>query len=136
MAETKAPAQRPLSPHLQIYRLPLTMMMSGIHRISGAALYFGVLLLAWWLIAVAAGPNAYADFEWFMGGIVGRLILFGYTWALIHHTLGGIKHLIWDLGHGFGPQEREWLTAATLVGSVGLTVVLWFVGYLVMGSPR
>ena len=75
----------------------LTMMMSIVHRITGAALYFGTLLLVWWLIAAAAGPNAYAAVQWFMETLLGRLILFGYTWALIHHMLGGIRHLIWDL---------------------------------------
>jgi len=128
--------QRPLSPHLQIYRPMLTMMMSIVHRITGAALYFGMLLLAWWLIAAASGPNAYATFEWFMGSVIGQLVLFGYTWALIHHMLGGIRHLIWDTGHGFEPAEREMLTLATLIGSITLTLILWVVGYLVMGGPR
>jgi succinate dehydrogenase / fumarate reductase cytochrome b subunit len=68
--------------------------------------------------------------------VIGRLILFGYTWALIHHMLGGIKHLIWDLGYGFGPVEREWLTMAALVASIGLTILVWIVGYLVMGGLR
>ena len=91
----------------------LTMMMSIVHRITGAALYFGMLLLAWWLIAAASGPSAYAKFQWFIDTLIGRLILFGFTWALIHHMLGGIRHLIWDTGRGFGPVEREWLTLAT-----------------------
>ena len=56
-----------------------------------------------------------------MGTLIGRLVLFGYTWALLHHMLGGIRHLIWDTGRGFGPVEREWLTLATLVGSIALT---------------
>jgi succinate dehydrogenase / fumarate reductase cytochrome b subunit len=133
MADTKIPTERPLSPHLLIYRLTLTTIMSGFHRMTGAALYFGTLLLAWCLIAAAAGPNAYATVQWFMETLLGRLVLFGYTWALLHHMLGGIRHLIWDLGYGFGPNEREWLAMATLVGSIGLTVLLWFVGYLVMG---
>jgi succinate dehydrogenase / fumarate reductase cytochrome b subunit len=133
MADTKIPTERPLSPHLLIYHPSLTMMMSGLHRMTGAALYFGTLLLAWCLIAAAAGPNAYATVQWFMETLLGRLVLFGYTWALLHHMLGGIRHLIWDLGYGFGPSEREWLAMATLVGSIGLTVLLWFVGYLVMG---
>jgi len=126
-AGTAAGAQRPrpLSPHLQIYKPMLTMMMSIVHRITGAALYFGMLLLAWWLIAAASGPNAYATFEWFMGSVLGQLLLFGYTWALIHHMLDG-----------FEPAEREMLTLATLVGSVTLTLILWVVGYLVMGGPR
>jgi succinate dehydrogenase / fumarate reductase cytochrome b subunit len=135
-AKTTAAKGRPLSPHLQIYRPTLTMMMSIVHRITGAALYFGTLLLVWWLTAAAAGPNAYATVQWVMETLIGRLILFGYTWALIHHMLGGIRHLIWDTGYGLGPVEREWLTVATLIGSVGLTIILWFVGYLTMGSIR
>ena len=127
---------RPLSPHLQIYRPMLTMMMSIAHRITGAALYFGTLLLAWWLLAAASGPNAYAKFEWFIGSLIGQLILLGYVWALIHHTLGGIRHLIWDTGRGFGPQEREWLAAATIIGSLGLTVIVALIGYLFMGGTR
>ena len=90
------------------------MVMSIVHRITGGALYFGTLLLAWWLLAAASGPNAYATFQWFMGKLIGRLVLFGYTWALIHHMLGGIRHLIWDTGRGFGAAEREWLARATL----------------------
>jgi len=138
MAEAKAThlKNRPLSPHLQIYKPMLTMMMSIVHRITGGALYVGTLLLVWWLVAAAAGPNAYASVQWFMETWFGRLILFGYTWALIHHLLGGIKHFVWDLGYGFGPAEREWMTAATLVGSIVFTVVLWVVGYLVMGGIR
>src|SRR5437868_3178084 len=124
--------ERPLSPHLQIYRPMLTMMMSIVHRVTGAALYFGTLLLIWWLLAAASGPNAYGTVQWFMETLLGRLILFGYTWALIHHALGGIRHLIWDLGYGFGPAEREWLAAANLAGSIVLTVVLWIIGYLVI----
>jgi succinate dehydrogenase / fumarate reductase cytochrome b subunit len=136
MAGSKMPIARPLSPHLQIYKPMLTMMMSIVHRITGAALYFGTLLLAWWLIAAASGPGTYANVQWFMNSLIGKLILFGYTWALIHHMLGGIRHLIWDTGRGFGPTEREWLTVATIVGSVGLTLLLWIFGYLITGSAR
>jgi succinate dehydrogenase / fumarate reductase cytochrome b subunit len=133
MAESKAP-QRPLSPHMQIYRWPITMAMSILHRITGGGLYFGTLVLAWWLIAAGSGPNAYATFGAFINSFFGRLILFGYTWALIHHMLGGIRHLIWDTGHGFEVNEREWLSLATAVGSVALTLVLWVIGYLYMGG--
>jgi len=127
---------RPVSPHLQVYKLMLTFVMSGFHRITGFVLYFGMLLIAWWLIAAASGPNAYANFEWFMGSLIGRLVLFGYTWALLHHMLGGIRHLIWDLGLGFEPTEREFLALATIVGSILLTLIVWVVGYLAMGGPR
>ena len=91
---------------------------------------------AWWLLAAASSPNAYAGIGSFMSSWFGRIILFGYTWALMHHMLGGIRHFIWDTGHGFGPHEREWLAVATLVGSISLTVVIWIIGYLFMGGPR
>ncbi|MFZ5691310.1 MAG: succinate dehydrogenase, cytochrome b556 subunit [Pseudomonadota bacterium] len=136
MAHSRRAVERPLSPHLSIYRPMLTMMMSITHRITGAALFFGTLLLTWWLLAAASGPTAYAKVQAFMGSIIGLLILFGYTWALIHHMLGGIRHLIWDTGRGFGPAEREWLALANLIGSVGLTLVIWIVGFVVMGGSR
>ena len=136
MADTRVPVQRLLSPHLSIFKPMLTMMMSIVHRITGTSLYFGTLLLAWWLIAAASGPNAYGRVQWFMSTAIGRLILFGYTWALIHHMLGGIRHFIWDTGHGFGPSEREWLVRANLAGSIVLTIVLWVVGYAVMGGGQ
>ena len=138
MAEAKAPRlrARPLSPHLTIYRPMLTMMMSIVHRITGSALYFGMLLLAWWLVAAASGLNAYSNIQSFMGSFMGRLILFGYTWALMHHMLGGIRHLIWDTIHGFEPKEREWLTMDTLVGGIELKIVVWIVAYLVMNGMR
>ena len=124
---------RPLSPFMT-YRWTLTMAMSIVHRITGIALYAGTLLLAWWLIATASGPGAYANIQGFTSSWIGRVIVFGYTWALLHHMLGGIRHLIWDLGYGFGPSEREWLTRAALIGSITLTIVVWIVAYIVGGG--
>jgi len=136
MADLRAPVQRPLSPHISIYKPTLTMTMSIVHRATGMALYAGTLLLVWWLLAAATGPNAYAKVQWFMGTLVGEVILFGYTWALVHHMFGGIRHFIWDSGHGFGPTEREWLVRAGLAGSIAITIILWGVGYAVMGGGR
>ena len=93
------------SPHLQTYRVTLTMAMSIFHRITGVALYFGTLILVWWLIAAASGPAAYANVQAFTVSFIGRLIVFGYTWALMHHLLSGIRHFVWDLGYGF-KRER------------------------------
>jgi len=121
---------RPLSPHLQIYTPMLTMMLSILHRVTGAALYFGTLLMAWWLLATAAGPGAYQTFMAVAGSIPGLAVLFGFTWALLHHMLGGIRHFIWDMGHGFELAEVEYLARATLFGSLALTVVLWIAGGL------
>ena len=132
MAETRV--QRPISPHLQIYRLTSTMLMSGLHRITGMALYVGTVLMVAWLIAVASGPSAYANVQWLLSTFLGRLVLLGYSWALIHHALGGIRHLIWDTLHGLEPNDREWLARATLVGSLGLTAVLWVVGTMIGGG--
>lgn len=131
MAAPKTTAARPLSPHLQIWRPTLTMTMSIMHRITGAALYFGTLLLAAWLIAAATSPAAFGWVQWIYGSWIGQLVLIGFTWSLLHHMLGGIKHLVWDLGAGFGPVGREQMTLWSLIGSVALTILVWIVGYLV-----
>src|SRR4249919_1919772 len=91
---------RPLSPHLGIYRVTMTMAMSIAHRISGGALYIGVLLLAWFLIAASADAAAFAVFSGFIESFIGRLVLFGFTWALFHHLIGGVRHIAWDSGYG------------------------------------
>ncbi len=130
MASPKT-VERPLSPHLQIYKPMLTMMMSIVHRITGAALYFGTLLLAWWLVSAAGGPKSYDAAQWFFGSWIGRFILFGYTWALMHHMLGGIRHFIWDMGYGFDHPQREYLARFTLVGGIALTVLIWIVAAIV-----
>ena len=130
MAEVKAPAPRPLSPHLQIYRLSWTMAMSVFHRATGAALYVGIALLAVWLVALASGPRAFAAVQGFFGSPIGILILFGYTWALMHHMLGGVRHLVWDFGHGMEPEQRINMARFTLIGSVALTVLIWLVAFL------
>src|SRR6476660_8415256 len=129
MANSKTPSDltRPLSPHLQIYRPMLTMVMSIVHRITGGALYVGTLLLAWWLLAIASGPNAYATFQTVASSFIGRLVLLGYTWALIHHMLGGIRHLIWDTGRGLDLRSANQLAWANIGGSIVLTVLLWIV---------
>jgi succinate dehydrogenase / fumarate reductase cytochrome b subunit len=131
MAETQ-PAGRPLSPHLQIYRPMLTMMMSIVHRITGAALYFGIALFVWWLIAAATSDGSFDLAQAVFGSILGRLILFGFTWALIHHALGGLRHLRWDTGRGFDLASVELMARLNLIGSVVLTLALWAVGYWVM----
>lgn len=119
---------RPLSPHLQIYRFSWTMAMSIVHRITGAALYLGTLLLAVWLVSAAAGKDAFDAVQWFFGSFLGMLILFGFTWALWHHMLGGIRHLIWDLGRGYDLETRMLLSKGSLIGSVVLTVLTWTIG--------
>lgn len=126
------PSARPLSPHLQIYKPMLTMMMSITHRITGVGLYLSAFLLVWWLSAAAASDSYFAAVQSCFGSWLGRLILFGFTWALLHHSLGGIKHLLWDTGRGFNLRVVEWLAGGSLAASISLTVILWIVGYGVM----
>lgn len=117
--------QRPLSPHLQIYRWTWTMAMSVFHRVTGVALYAGTAILAYWLVAMATGPEAYATAEWVLGSWLGLAVLFGYTWALTHHMLGGLRHFVWDFVKGFEREQRFLLAKATLAGSAALTVLIW-----------
>ncbi len=128
---TNAKTGRPLSPHIQVYRWTLTMAMSIVHRATGIALYAGTILLAWWLVAAAMGPVAFSWADAFFGSLIGRLILFGYTWALIHHMLSGIKHFLWDVGAAFDPAGRELVTRLTVIGSVTLTMIVWVVALVV-----
>lgn len=125
---------RPLSPHLTIYRPPITMMTSIIHRITGAALYFGTLLVAWWLIAAATSQEYFDFVNGIYGSWIGRIVLLGYTWALMQHLLGGIRHLIWDTGAGLEKHTASKLAWATVVGAVLLTLLVWIVGYMVRGA--
>jgi len=124
-------ANRPLSPHLQIYRVTMTMAMSIVHRITGVGLFLGTLLLAWWLVAAASGPHYFHFVNRIFGSWIGLVILFLFTWALIHHMLGGIRHLVWDTGHGLGKPTRDQLATATLVGSIAITILLWIIGIVV-----
>ena len=129
---TSAPRRaRPLSPHLGIYRVTMTMTMSIVHRITGFGLYVGVLLLAWFLIAASSDAATFAVFSAFIESIIGRIILFGFTWALFHHMIGGLRHIVWDAGYGMEAPLRDQLAWATLIGGLALTFVVWAIGYAV-----
>ena len=106
-------------------------MMSIAHRISGAANAIGFLLLAWWLVAIATGPEAYATVEHFYASIPGRVLLFLFSWSLIHHMLGGFRHFMWDLGRGFEKEFSTKLAIANIIASLCLTVLVWVVGFIV-----
>jgi succinate dehydrogenase / fumarate reductase cytochrome b subunit len=125
--------QRPLSPHLQIFRLMFTMLMSIVHRITGMALYFGSILLVWWLTAAATGPRYFDFVQDIFSSWPGLIVLFGLSWALLHHFLGGIRHLIWDTGRGFQLATVELLARLTLLGSIVLTIALWALAYVLKG---
>lgn len=125
---------RPLSPHLQIYRPQLTSVLSILHRLTGLALAAGTLLLVWWLYAAGAGRDAFLDVQAFMGSWVGRLLLAGWTFALFYHLCNGIRHLFWDAGRGTGLASVHASGWAVVGASTALTAASWLWGYAAMGA--
>ena len=121
---------RPLSPHLSIYRPPITMTTSILHRITGCALYFGALLVAWWLITAATSQHYFELFNGVFVSWIGQLVLLGYNWALMFHMLGGFRHLVWDTGAGLEKHTASKFAWVTLVASIVLTALIWIVGYM------
>jgi succinate dehydrogenase / fumarate reductase cytochrome b subunit len=125
---------RPLSPHLQVYRPQLTSVLSILHRITGVALLVGTLLLIYWLAAAAAGPEAFETARAVIGSVLGRLFLFGWTVALFYHLCNGIRHLFWDAGYGF-ELEAAYRSGWLVVGaSAVLSLASWVLGYAMSGS--
>lgn len=125
MSNADMKANRPLSPHLQIYRWQTTMLVSILQRITGIGLCAGSLLLAVWLVAAATGPEAYALVNAIATSWLGLLVLFGFSWALMQHMLGGIRHFIWDFGYGMGKPARDTIAMGNLVGGGILTIIFW-----------
>ena len=134
MSKSAATRPRPLSPHLFIYKPIPTMVMSIVHRITGAALYFGILLFAAWLAAAAISEEWFDAVAAVYGSWIGRLILFGFTWALVHHMLGGVRHFVMDTGRGLEKGLSTKVAVAMPFVSVVLTVALWAVGYMARGA--
>ncbi|MBK1836959.1 succinate dehydrogenase, cytochrome b556 subunit [Azospirillum sp. YIM B02556] len=122
---------RPLSPHLQVYKLPLTAVMSITHRITGVGLAVGTLLLVWWLVAAAAGPEAFARAQGFIGSFFGLLLMFGWSAALYYHLCNGIRHLVWDAGKAIELPDAERNNKVVLGATAVLTVLTWIVGLAV-----
>ena len=133
MAETRQGDARPLSPHLSVYRPLINMVMSILHRLTGGALYLGTLLLAAWLIAAATGEREFDLLNAVFAHPLGKLVLVGYSWALLHHMLGGLRHLLWDTGRGFSIPAVNALSWATIIGSITLTAALWTLGLSLAG---
>jgi succinate dehydrogenase / fumarate reductase cytochrome b subunit len=119
------PNDRPLSPHLSIYRWPVTMVSSILHRATGVAMSVGFVLFVFWLADTASGPEAYAVFADAMGSVFGRILLIGWSWAFFYHLSNGIRHLVWDAGHGFEKGQANASAWIVLAASVVLTVIFW-----------
>jgi succinate dehydrogenase / fumarate reductase cytochrome b subunit len=116
---------RPLSPHLSVYRWPVTMTLSILHRVSGVALSIGLVALAWWLLAAAGPPAGYRSFTAFMSTWFGQLLLIGWSAAFFLHLANGIRHLVWDLGYGFELPRANASAWFVIVLTVLLTAAFW-----------
>ena len=136
MSESNQKAARPLSPHLQIYRWPVTMLTSIVHRATGVGNYIGTFFLAWWLLAAAMGQEAYETFQAVAGSPIGLIVLFGYTWSLIYHLCNGVRHLTWDVGAGFKNATAETTGAFVIIISLAMTLFVWVVGVAGMGGGQ
>jgi succinate dehydrogenase / fumarate reductase, cytochrome b subunit len=124
---------RPLSPHLQIYRPQITSVLSIVHRITGVALTFGTLLLTWWLVAAAYGPEQFATAQAFLGSWIGQLVLWVFTFAVFYHLGNGIRHLAWDFGWGFEMTQLRASGLAMLAFAGAATLVTLIAAYAVGG---
>ncbi len=118
---------RPLSPHLQIYRPQISSVLSILHRMTGVGMALGAVLVVWWLLAAATGPEYFAIVDGLLTSWVGLLVLLGVTWALAYHLLNGIRHLFWDMGYGYELETVDKTGWAVVIGSAVLTVLLWLV---------
>lgn len=132
MSVANRPSNRPLSPHLQVYRLPLLAILSILHRATGIALSVGALYLATWVIYAASTPKAYAMFQEFNGSIVGRIVLGGWLFSAFYHLANGIRHLFWDVGYGFEIKDAERSAWIVIVLSLVATAASWVVGLRLM----
>jgi succinate dehydrogenase / fumarate reductase, cytochrome b subunit len=122
---------RPLSPHLQIYRWPVTMATSILHRVTGCAVGVGTLLLTWWLVAAATSDQAFDTAQSFVGSAVGLFCLFGWTVALTYHFFAGIRHLAWDVGFGFEKTEYTLSSWVVFIATGVCSVLIWVIGLAV-----
>ena len=126
-----ASKERPISPHLQIYRPQISSVLSILHRATGIALTVGTVVLVWWLLAAAAGPEAYATAQAFIGSFIGQILMFGWTFAFFYHLCNGIRHLFWDAGYGFDLSVMAMTGKIAVGASAGLTLLSWIIAYIV-----
>ncbi|EPY00531.1 succinate dehydrogenase, cytochrome b556 subunit [Magnetospirillum fulvum] len=119
---------RPLSPHIQIYKMPFTAVLSISHRITGVVMAVGTLVLAYWLVSAAYGPDAYATAQAVLGSVPGRLLLFGWSVALFYHLCNGIRHMFWDAGMGFEIRDAVKSGYITVGAALALTILAWAIG--------
>lgn len=119
------PRERPLSPHLQVWRWHVTMLTSILHRASGVALYAGAIILAGWALSLASGPEAYVEYMALLSSLVGQIVLFGLTLAVFYHLFNGIRHLVWDVGMGLDVKTANNSAYVVFALTVVASIALW-----------
>lgn len=117
--------ERPLSPHLSIYRWPVTMTLSILHRATGVAMAVGLVALAAWLVSAASGSADYDRFMALMSTLVGRFLLIGWSFAFFFHLANGIRHFVWDTGRGFEKRQANASAWFVLLLAVSMTAAYW-----------
>jgi len=125
---------RPLSPHLQVYRPQLTSILSILHRITGVIIWAGAVMMTYWIASATYGPEAFARAQWFLGSWFGRLVLLGLTGATFYHLANGIRHLAWDIGWGYEMDKLNISGWAVLIFTGVMTVLTFLAGYWVAGA--
>lgn len=125
---------RPLSPFVTIYHWPVTMATSIVHRVTGVGLGIGMIILTWYLVAVASGPLTYNEFTGLASTPLGQVILFGFTWSLVYHLLNGIRHLAWDIGYGFSKGAASTNSIIVIAGSIVVAAGIFALAYMGHGG--
>ena len=126
----KAQRERPLSPHLQVWRWHITMASSILHRATGVALYVGALIGAAWAISLAQGPDAYATFKHVMGSPLGKVVMFGLTLSFLYHLANGVRHLVWDTGRGFNVKTANASSVLVFAFTAAATIAVWAIAMM------
>jgi len=126
----KGPRERPMSPHMQVWRWHITMASSIAHRATGVGLYVGALIAAGWAIALASGPDGYAEFKALMGSPIGLIVMFGLTVCFFYHLANGVRHLVWDTGHGLDVRSANASAVAVFAFAAAATIVVWVIAGL------
>ena len=135
-AQPRGPQDRPMSPHLQVWRWHVTMFTSILHRATGIALYVGALILAGWVVALAAGADAFNLYRALLASPIGLLVLFGLTVSFLYHLANGVRHLVWDAGKGFEPKTADMTGWAAIAFGVVAAVLIWIIAFLGMGAGQ
>ena len=135
-AQSRGPQDRPMSPHVQVWRWHVTMFTSILHRATGVALYVGLLAVAGWVVALAAGPDAFHGYGALLASPLGLLVLFGLTFSFLYHLANGVRHLFWDAGKGFEPKTADMTSWAVIAFGAVASVLIWIIAFLSKGAAQ